>query len=259
MMKEAGAYLLLVSLISGAGSDATPDHHSASTTKTSSPVTVGATQSSDVDLLIEPTLLDLGRIPSDSHVKSDFKITNKTSEPLFILAVESSCGCTVTDIENKRLSPGASTKVSIDVDTSAKKGPFKKTIKIMAATGKSFDVVLKGEAVPSPHSQKGEGQSGPGKGIFDGKCRQCHYDPAIGEHDGKKLFANICSMCHGVSAEGGYAPSLKGLPSDLIYKAAAFGVGNNSMPGFLKSKGGPLTEEQLHSIVEWIKSQDPGK
>jgi len=201
------------------------------------------------ELVPYPKTIDLGAVKEGDKAKGKFKITNNGDRTLFILGAASSCGCTVGAIQKKILAPGESTTVSGETDTTAKRGKVRKTITVMTAQGVSTNVDLVMDVTPNPHSMN--------KGIFDGKCRSCHFDPARGVNNGKKLFASLCSMCHGSGGEGGYAPGIKSLDVETLKNIGGNGTGSNIMPGFLKENGGPLSNRQLDAIVEWIHTESP--
>jgi mono/diheme cytochrome c family protein len=94
--------------------------------------------------------------------------------------------------------------------------------------------------------------------LFKGDCKSCHVDRGVGKF-GEELFIADCGMCHGLQAEGGVAPSLigfdmsdesqKAYARDVIANGAAM---NPTMPPFGKAKGGPLSDEQIDSLVNYL-------
>lgn len=75
--------------------------------------------------------------------------------------------------------------------------------------------------------------------------------------DGKRIFTEVCSTCHGADADGAKAPSLKSQPADTLitklagYRAGTYGSGRKAtMEGMVKK----YTPEELKSVVEYIKT-----
>lgn len=82
-------------------------------------------------------------------------------------------------------------------------------------------------------------------------------DPAAIEA-GKGIFAKTCSPCHGPSGSSlptanlGSQSFLEGKGADAIAKATSEGKGG--MPAFGSAKGGPLSEQQVRSVVDYLLS-----
>jgi len=85
---------------------------------------------------------------------------------------------------------------------------------------------------------------------------------------GESLFAENCSSCHGTFGEGGPNPALSGdiiLPISTaeylktrddatLRNIISFGQPNSGMSPFGDANGGPLNDEQLDALVEYIRS-----
>ncbi len=82
--------------------------------------------------------------------------------------------------------------------------------------------------------------------------------PAANTAEGKALFTQVCSACHG--PDGGGLPSanlkskayLEGQGTEALVRATADGKGG--MPAFGAAKGGSLQEGQIRSIVAYLLS-----
>lgn len=75
--------------------------------------------------------------------------------------------------------------------------------------------------------------------------------------DGKRIFTEVCSSCHGADASGRNAPNLKSQSADELlkklagYRAGTYGADRKAaMEGLVKR----YTPEQLESVVEYIKT-----
>lgn len=95
-----------------------------------------------------------------------------------------------------------------------------------------------------------------------GRPTEASEDPAPNEiSDFKTLYAENCAACHGADGRGGAAIAL----ADPVYlaivdepsmrKAIANGVHGTSMPAFIQSGGGMLTDKQIGVIISDIRSR----
>lgn len=75
------------------------------------------------------------------------------------------------------------------------------------------------------------------------------------------LYAQNCSACHGAEGKGGAAiglgdPVYLAIADDrTIQKVTANGVPGTSMPAFVESAGGMLTDQQIDVITKGIRSR----
>ncbi len=82
--------------------------------------------------------------------------------------------------------------------------------------------------------------------------------PAKPSQEGKELYTKNCAGCHGdkgdrvPSANLGSKEYTSSRGETGLAKATAEGKGG--MPGFGKAKGGPLTDEQVKQVVEYLQS-----
>lgn len=72
-------------------------------------------------------IIDFGAVPKGEKLKAVFEIKNTGQAPLEINQVRPTCGCTVANFD-KTIAPGATGKVSAEVDTTAFLGPISKAI-----------------------------------------------------------------------------------------------------------------------------------
>jgi cytochrome c oxidase cbb3-type subunit III len=73
--------------------------------------------------------------------------------------------------------------------------------------------------------------------------------------DFKELYSTNCSACHGDDTAIGPSLSVQNplylavVPKDVLKKVIAEGIKGAAMPGFAKSNGGQLTDEQIDILV----------
>jgi len=204
-------------------------------------------------LVFEPQRLDLGSVLEGRVVHVELRIRNIGSDMAEIATLTASCGCTRVEAESRLLMPGQFTRVQVTIDTTLKRGRTKKWIELSDGQGRKARAVLALHVRPNPHLSGA-------KGLFDGRCRRCHFDPAQGERRGAALYQAVCAMCHGPRGEGRYAPRLVGHHDRKWLRArVALGTGSRYMPGFSRKVGGPLDDAQLDSLVAWILKLDSAR
>lgn len=80
--------------------------------------------------------------------------------------------------------------------------------------------------------------------------------------EGMTLYAENCSVCHGLSGEGIGAtpplnsPGLQSMAFDDIYKIISRGRYDTAMPAWSKEDGGPLSDYQIEEMVALIQYGD---
>jgi len=74
-----------------------------------------------VNVLMQPSLQDLGTVVYGDVAKTTFTLTNNTPQPLNITKVSTSCGCTSASVERESLKPYESTTVNVSFDPAVHK------------------------------------------------------------------------------------------------------------------------------------------
>jgi len=92
------------------------------------------------EMTFETTEHDFGSIAYDGDGSYVFKYTNTGNQPLIILDVESTCGCTTPVYTKEPLKPGATGLITVEYDTS-REGKFDKSV-IITSTAKNSPVTL---------------------------------------------------------------------------------------------------------------------
>ncbi len=201
---------------------------------------------------------DAHNVDAGTTIKHSFKLSNAGRKPLFLQGSYASCGCTIAKLRLKQLAPGESTFVDVRLDTTGIFGAINRDV-IVASNDpfrKMLPLTIKCH-IPDPH--KGMTSDQLGKKIFAGQCATCYADKGNGKL-GKTLYLADCAMCHGVRAQGGLGPKLiPGNYSDTKVTQQAISNGNEfnpTMPAFLKSHGGPLSQAQIDSIISYLKTEN---
>ncbi len=140
------------------------------------PVDVASEESSSIEqheaiqsaLVFEPDHVDMGSVKEGEDAVVFIRVRNSGDVMANIVAVETSCGCSVAEPEQRLLMPGAFTRIKVVVDTFAKQGDAKKWVALMDDTGRRSKAWLRLNVQPNPHLKVGD------RSIFKGKCAACH-------------------------------------------------------------------------------------
>lgn len=73
---------------------------------------------------------DFGTIKEGAQAQHTFLLANEGKKPLSIISVNTSCGCTVSDVEKRLLEPGESTQVTVAFDSKGYSGEIRQYIYI---------------------------------------------------------------------------------------------------------------------------------
>lgn len=95
------------------------------------------------------TVHDFGEITPKKPVKATFEFTNKGDEPISVVKVRSSCGCTVAAYDKEPVLPGKGGSVSATFDA-AKHGGFNKLVTVYMSDNTQHRLSLKGTVGTKP-------------------------------------------------------------------------------------------------------------
>ncbi len=230
---------------------------------------------------------DFGTVVEGAIVEHAFPFQNAGGETLVITDVHASCGCTKSGTTKDLILPGETAAVFVEFNSMGKRGDIVKTVFVSTNAPDSAEIQLtidirvvedtaKSIAVPVQRdttavrkhaddtpiramSMMNMPARKPGQSIFDSACRPCHVDPAVGKF-GADLYEAACAMCHGSDSHpvvhGAAAITagkyLVGKPLSYYRDMISKGTGSPMMPGFSDQHGGPLTEEQIRSLVNYF-------
>jgi len=215
----------------------------------------------------EQRVQDVGKVLTDSKVKTEFQVYNVGGKRLSIKDVQTSCGCTVAQISKNVISPGDFSRIQVEMDTSLKLGPVRKKITVISNDPKRPELALFliGTVLPKPMAGHAQITLHPQDKLvlFKGKCATCHVDAGKGK-TGKALFLADCAMCHGAMAQGNHSagPSLLKLnyEDEKTLQQIRSSIADGSprtpqMPPFSTVQGGPLSNDEIDSLVQFLKIQ----
>jgi cytochrome c5 len=204
--------------------------------------------------------------PGEKEAKFLFHVTNQSGEPVEVVQIEASCGCTVAEMPATPwiLAAGAKGSFTAVVDFQGKYGKLVKTLHVHSNAGSQTLTVM----IDIPETEESRRQRNQQlafidrQAVFRGDCAACHVQPAIGK-TGAELFQAACGICHQAAHRAGMVPDLMVArePRDAAFwqRWITEGKDRTLMPAFARENGGPLTTEQIASLVEYAMRQFPTK
>lgn len=215
-----------------------------------------------------PTRHDFGALRSDQRVAHDWVYHNDGDAPLRILSTRPQCGCTAVVPSDDPVPPGGTGTLRVTFDAAGLHGTIRKSLAVTSNDPVQPRVLLTITADVTPVDEPVDESGHPriaGQSMLVGGCVSCHAEPARGK-TGAELYSAVCAMCHGPDGNGGKAapsirePSYLGSLSDVeLSTAIAYGTANPNMPGFLDLMGGPLSANQVDSLVRLMRSWSDSK
>lgn len=198
-----------------------------------------------------------------------FNVTNISAADVTINQVQTSCGCTTAKIQLPlKLEPNQSSEIPINMDLRGKSGTIMKTVTIHSDQGQK--VLLVKSIIPTPDANpmtmganRERNQQlalADRQAVFKGDCARCHVEPVIGKM-GKELYTAACGICHEAEHRASMVTDLHNLKTPPNAEYWKFFVVNGKpgtlMPAFAQAHGGPLSDTQVASLVEYLVNDFP--
>src|ERR1041385_4848373 len=207
----------------------------------------------------------------DRTAEFDFSVTNTGPVDVTINSVRASCGCTTPKLPALpwKLGPKESGSFHVTTDLAGKIGTFQKSIFMDTTEGPKLLYVK--IAMPVNDTLAG---NAPGvdartrnmqiahadpQAVFRGDCANCHAKTTLGKK-GEELFTAACAICHESDQRAILVPDLHALkqPPTQAYWDAWIRNGKigSMMPAFALEKHGPLSDEQIDSLVAYLQTDE---
>jgi len=208
--------------------------------------------------------------PGETNAGFTFNLTNTTSEAITITQVHTSCGCTVAKLPATpwTIEPGTNGQIQVSVDLRGKRGLVVKTITVYSTAYAAKQLTVKlniPEPLAGPMGDRARNlqiAAADRQAVFRNDCISCHAAPAAGRQ-GAELYVAVCGVCHEAEHRASMVPDLRNLnhSTDRIYWKvwAAQGKVGTLMPGFSKALGGPLDDDQIESLADYLASHIPSR
>ena len=205
--------------------------------------------------------------PDDLMARFAFHVTNVSPAEVVINSVKTSCGCTIAKIPGQpwKLAAGTNGEMEVTVDLRGKSGILTKLISVDTSFGMqalTVKVTVPQQVAVNPLMDRSKNQqlaAADRQAVFRGDCANCHVQPALGR-TGQPLYQAACGICHDSERRATMVPDLNHLnhPTDSDYwrKWIVSGKPGTLMPAFAQAEGGPLTEAQINSLVEYLSKKE---
>lgn len=207
-------------------------------------------------VVFEESFFDFGVVAEGAIVKHSFKFKNEGEGKIKIAGTETSCGCTTASSALKEYAQDARGEMEVVVDTKGKKGIIVKTVTVMlennAVPTAQLTLAMKLEPPPHPKIENIRNINA------EALCKSCHLESGVGQM-GIFLYHKTCAQCHGKKGVGGVARAFNDkawqkVSDGSIRQAIRVGIPGKGMPSYVEGVTPPLTEEQVGSLVQYIRS-----
>lgn len=207
--------------------------------------------------------------PGEQNGSFVFNVTNISTSEVTITFVQTSCGCTTAKIQlPMKLGPGGAGEIPINMSLIGKTGVVIKTVTVH--TDKGQKVLMVKSTIPDPPADPAgmamnrdrnlQIAQADRQAVFKGDCARCHVEPVVGKM-GKDLFTAACGICHEAEHRATMVTdlhALKVIPNAEYWK---FYIVNGKpatlMPAFSQAQGGPLSDAQIASLVDYLVKDFP--
>jgi len=208
----------------------------------------------------------------DTNAVIVFWLTNVHTAEVVINSVRPSCGCTVAKLPAQpwHIKPGESGPIEANLDLRGKSGTLTKSLYVDTSSGPKsllFKVTVADHtgaiSMSDPDRLKNVQLAMADRQVVfkNAECSKCHAEPGHGKW-GAPLYQAACAICHETSHRATMVPDLKALKHPTTPEFwrtwIKYGRAGSLMPAFAKSEGGPLTEEQVESLVGYLSRTMPG-
>jgi cytochrome c5 len=193
--------------------------------------------------------------------KLTFSFTNTAATNVTIKAVRTSCGCTVARVPAVPwvLAPGTNGTIEVIADLRGKSGIITKTITVDSSAGYRFLTVRvsvpAGPATLADRARNLQAAMVDRMAVFKGDCGFCHQQPVFAKK-GEELYRAACGICHEAEHRASMVANLHALgkPTNRDYWTTYVTKGrpNTLMPAWAIPEGGPLNDEQIVSLVDFL-------
>jgi len=191
--------------------------------------------------------------------------------PVTILEVHPSCGCTTAQLPPLPwiIPGGTNAQFGLTVNVAGKTGTMTKTVTVR--TDKGFKMLMLQITILPPviptqsdadRARALEMAKADRQTVFRGDCLACHVKPGEGKY-GKNLYDAVCAICHEGERRASVVPDLHHITTptnvDFWQTWIAHGKAGSLMPAFSTTDGGPLSNMQITSLVQYLASTIPSQ
>ncbi|HEY3931434.1 MAG TPA: DUF1573 domain-containing protein [Verrucomicrobiae bacterium] len=241
---------------------ATPSVYVPSMAKASGPL-------SDGILVWDGTTKETNVVADAAQAHFTFSFTNISANPVVILNVHPSCGCTTAQLPTLpwTLAPGKNGHMNVTVNLAGKSGTLFKTVNVSTDKGSKM-LMLKITILPPVIPTLTDADRARGvmmakvdrQAVFKNDCTTCHVKNGEGKY-GKALYDADCAICHEGEHRATMVPDLHALKISTNFEFwqtwIAHGKPGSLMPAFSTTDAGPLNDMQIASLANYLNSAIP--
>jgi mono/diheme cytochrome c family protein len=200
----------------------------------------------------------------DGSARFEFHVTNTSRRPVIVRQIRASCGCTTWEAPRLpwTLAPGERGTVKVAVDFRGKEGEIARDLLVGTVEGtQMLMMVIQVPQMDAAMRERNQAMAAANRQlVFQGDCAACHAAPAESRF-GIDLFEAVCAICHQAKHRAAMVPDLSVAKEkrDAAWwtRWVEDGREGTLMPGFAKKHGGPLSEPQIESLVEYLLTAFP--
>jgi mono/diheme cytochrome c family protein len=233
------------------------------------------------NLVFDATVKEYNAKLGDAQAPFKFSITNAWTNVITVDRLETSCGCTVASLPANpwHMQPGEHGTLDAAINLEGKApGHLTKLVTLYLSANKEFIgtrvATLKVTIPERPKDETAlptlseadrkaamqQAKADPRKIFTDASCAKCHVDRGVKSVFGPELYAADCGICHDSPNRASFVPDLHALkvPTNVDYwtEIITYGKTNTLMPAFASFKGGPLNENQVHVLADYLASKE---
>lgn len=208
--------------------------------------------------------------PGEVTAPFTFFVTNVSTTNVVINWVRPSCGCTVAKLPPTpwTLNPGEGGTIELSVDLRGKYGVLSKYVSVDTTQGQKMLLIkvhIPQQPVPQPGMDSRTRNMQLAKAdrqvVFRGDCATCHSAPTVGKVKGEEVYQAACAICHDAPHRATMVPDLratkKATGKEYWAQWIIHGKPGTLMPAFAKDQGGPLSQEQIDALAEFMFEKFP--
>ena len=200
-----------------------------------------------------------------------FSFTNVSAGNVVILNVHTSCGCTTAQLPPLPwiIPAGTNGQIGAIVNFAGKSGTLVKSMTVTSDKGFQtlmLKITILPPVVPTLTAADRErnliAAKADRQAVFRGDCATCHVKPGEGKY-GKALYDAVCAICHEGKDRSTLVPDLHNIKTptnvDFWQTWIAHGRAGSLMPAFSTADGGPLSDMQIATLVQYLAATFPSQ
>ncbi len=202
--------------------------------------------------------------PGETTAHYTFKLANTSKEVVTINWVRPSCGCTTSKMPPLpwKIAPGEGGEMNFDIDLRGKYGTLSKYVNVDTSHGQKMltikAIIPAGQpAAPGVDARTRNMQLAMAdrQAVFKNDCAGCHSTPTIGKK-AEPLYQAGCAVCHDAPHRATMVPDLRAVKTPQTREYWLHWITNGKpgslMPAFSHAQGGPLSQEQIESLADYL-------